>query len=148
MEKPPSLQGRGLGAGNAPDKSSLRKRARDLRNDATPQERALWSRLKGAQLAGFRFRRQAAIPPYIADFLCPTKALIIELDGLTHEPEADARRDTFLRAKGYTTLRFTNQEVGANLDGVLTAIIYKLEQLPDRWPHPQPPPLKERGLEG
>ena len=146
-EGPPFFQRRGLGVGNAPDRTELRKRARDLRNEATPQERALWSRLKGAQLAGFRFRRQAAIPPYIADFLCPTKALVIELDGLTHEPAADAKRDAFLAAKGYTTLRFTNQEVGLNLNGVLTAILHTLKQLPDRWPYPQPPSLKGRALQ-
>jgi len=72
--------------------------------------------------------------------------LVIEIDGDTHDNERDLARDRHLASRGYTTVRFTNAEVRANLDGVLTAIVESLRKLPDRWPglpHPNPSPEGE-----
>ena len=66
-----------------------RKRARDLRNNSTDAERALWQALRGRQLEGFRFRRQVPIAGYIADFLCPKSKLTIELDGGQHAEQGE-----------------------------------------------------------
>jgi very-short-patch-repair endonuclease len=101
-------------------------------------------------LGGFKFRRQEVLEPFIVDFFCPSKGLIVEIDGETHVAEEDARRDVFLARRGFTTIRFTNGDVMTNMDGVLTAILQTLESLPDRWAggpdSPTPtPPLKGRG---
>ena len=79
----------------------------------------------------------------MVDFLCPSKALIVEVDGWTHDPEQDRRRDSLLRSRGYTTIRFTNTDVMENRDGVLLRILEVLRSLPDRWPHPNPSPEGE-----
>ncbi len=128
----------------------LKERARQMRREPTEPEKRLWRHLSNSQLGGFKFRRQAAIPPFVADFFCPSKGLIVEVDGDTHSPEADARRDAGLSARGFPTVRFTNDDVMANMDGVLTTILQTLERLPDRrWgvsDSPTPtPPLKGRG---
>lgn len=105
--------------------------------------------LSRSQLDCFKFRRQSVIGPFIADFLCPTKALIVEIDGWTHDDaRADARREAALRGLGFTVLRFTNTDVMENVEGVLTVILQSLLQAPDRWeaPHPNPSPEGE-GLE-
>jgi very-short-patch-repair endonuclease len=93
----------------------------------------LWRHLSNKQLGGYKFRHQTRFDPYVADFFCPQKALIIEVDGETHTPEVDACRDALLAARGFTTIRFTNDEVMTNMDGVLIAILDTLEKLPDRW---------------
>ena len=129
--------------GQSEAKAKLRPRARELRNRATEPEHRLWQHLRNSQLGGFKFRRQLAIPPFVADFLCPRKALIVEVDGWTHQPEQDARRDNLLQARGFETIRFSNTDVMKNLDGVLFAIDERLKSLPDRWPHPNPSPEGE-----
>ncbi len=129
--------------GESSSKARLRPRARQLRNDPTQPEKLLWRHLRNSQLCGYKFRRQVAIPPFVADFLCPAKALIVEIDGWTHDELADHRRDAFLRERGYTTARFTNIDVTENLAGVLARIIATLNALPDRWPHPNPSPEGE-----
>ena len=131
--------------GQSEAKIRLKPRARELRNNLTEPERRLWRVLRSSQLDGFKFRRQVAIPPFIADFLCPRKALIVEVDGLTHEPIADARRDRWLKSRGYTTIRFTNEDVMRNVDGVYTVIVETLSALPDRWPHPPTPSPEGEG---
>jgi very-short-patch-repair endonuclease len=128
----------------------LGDRAHAMRRAPTEPEKRLWRSLSKSQLGGFKFRRQAVIEPYIADFLCPAKALIVEVDGNTHEPERDWRRDIALEAKGYRTLRFTNADVMGNIEGVVQTILVALQSTPDRWPngrpHPNPSPEGE-GLE-
>jgi len=117
-----------------------------MRRDPTEPEKRLWRSLSNSQLGGFKFRRQAVITPFIVDFLCPSKALIIEIDGDTHNGESDRRRD----AQGYCTLRFTNSDVMRNLDGILISILSTTNATPDRWPggpHPNPSPEGE-GLDG
>ena len=115
--------------------------ARKLRNASTPFEVKLWNHLKHSQLGGHKFRRQHVIDQGIVDFFCPAKGLIVEVDGNTHDPARDARRDRRHAAMGYATMRFTNAEVGKNVGGVLMALAAKLDALPDRWgasvpPHP------------
>jgi very-short-patch-repair endonuclease len=107
----------------------IKRQAIELRHELTPAERKLWAALRGDQLNGVNFRRQHAIGPYIADF-CSVKAkLIIELDGSQHleQTEYDQERTQYLEAQGYQVIRFWNNEVLNNLDGVVLAILSALE---------------------
>lgn len=94
----------------------------------TDAEQKLWSVLRDAQLNGFRFRRQEPIRPYVADFVCRRAMLIIEIDGWQHglTPERDQQRTRSLEARGFTVLRFWNNEVLENVDGVVAAILAAL----------------------
>jgi len=88
-------------------------RARELRRDSTAAERALWALLRAWQLDGHKFRRQAPIGPYIVDFACKEKQLVVELDGSQHQDRTayDARRTAWLNAKGYEVVRLWNNDV-------------------------------------
>jgi len=98
------------------------RRARELRSAMTDAERALWQALRRRRL-GARFRRQVPLGPYIVDFACLEQKLAVEVDGGQHaESEYDAGRDAWLRAHGFRVLRFWNNEVLANLEGVATVI--------------------------
>jgi BirA family biotin operon repressor/biotin-[acetyl-CoA-carboxylase] ligase len=105
-------------------------RARSLRREATPAERALWRYLARSQTGG-KFSRQMPVGPWFADFLCRELALVVELDGFSHDaaPERDVRRDAWMAAQGFTVLRFTNAEVLGNVEGVVTAIRMEVERL-------------------
>lgn len=99
-----------------------KSRARELRRASTPEERLLWSRLRNRQL-GAVFRRQQPLGFYFADFVCLEHKLVIELDGSQHAgSEYDAVRDAALQARGFRVLRFWNNEVRGNLNGVLERI--------------------------
>jgi very-short-patch-repair endonuclease len=108
--------------------------ARSLRNNATSAEKHLWQSIRGQQLGGHKFRRQAAIGPYIVDFICFPRKLIIELDGPQHlDPAAiqhDADRDMWLTTRGYRILRFRNQELDDNILEVVESITRALEESP------------------
>jgi len=119
--------------------------ARRLRREATDVERKLWSKVRNRQLAGYKFRFQATIGPYVVDFLCAEKRLIVELDGSQHGPEADQRRSAFLEREGYILTRFWNSEVIENPDGVLQAIAAQLAALPGVHDSPSPNPLPQAG---
>jgi very-short-patch-repair endonuclease len=128
----------------------LGKHARTMRRQPTELEKRLWRHLSNSQLGGYKVRRQTVLAPFIVDFFCPQKGLIVELDGETHVAAADADRDRSLAAQGFTTIRFTNDDVRDNMDGVLTTLLERLRSLPDRWPGPTDfptptPPLKGRG---
>lgn len=105
---------------------SQKQKRQYLRNNATDAERILWSRLKGRQLLGCKFRRQHGIGVFIVDFYCPEIKLAIEIDGATHGTEAereyDRRREEYVELYRIHFLRFTNSDVYNNLDGVLTMI--------------------------
>ena len=110
-------------------------RPRELRENATPAERLLWSRLKSRQLGGWKFRRQQRLGGYIADFYCHDAGLVIELDGGQHGERIveDALRSARLSRRYVRVLRFWNNEVLENLEGVLMQIlevISKAEQRP------------------
>jgi len=98
-----------------------------LRREMTEAERILWYHLRSRRLSGLKFRRQVPIGPYIVDFLCPEKRVIVEIDGGQHnypdERSRDLERTRFLESKGYKVLRFWNNEVLGNLEGVLTVIL-------------------------
>jgi adenine-specific DNA-methyltransferase len=119
--------------------------ARRLRREATDAERKFWSVVRNRQLNGYKFRFQASIGPYVVDFLCAEKRLVVELDGGQHNPEADGRRTSFLKAEGYVLARFWNNDVIANLDGVLQAISEQLATLPRVHDSPSPNPLPQAG---
>ena len=114
----------------------LTVRARRLRRDMTDPERLIWSRVRHMQL-GSKFRRQVPIGPYVVDFTCPAARLVVELDGGQHNGcQHDALRDAFLRQEGYTVLRFWNNDVLANIEGVLMSIQSALAERIDRAPPP------------
>jgi very-short-patch-repair endonuclease len=100
------------------------ERARELRRDATLWERLVWSRLRGAKLGGFTFRRQHYIGPYFVDFYCSAAKLAVELDGSQHTPDEgyDADRTRYLNANGIQVLRFWNEEIKTNLEGAVETI--------------------------
>jgi very-short-patch-repair endonuclease len=79
----------------------------------------------------------------IVDFFCPQKGLIVEIDGATHDPRRDAQRDSMNAHRGFLTIRFSNEDVGKNIEGVLIRLLAELNELPDRWPHPNPSPKGE-----
>jgi very-short-patch-repair endonuclease len=100
----------------------------ELRKEPTPAEAKLWSRLRDDQL-GVTFRRQHAIGKYIPDFCSPKKKLVIELDGSQHmeQEEYDSERTIYLESQGYKVIRFWNNDVINNIDGVILAIILAME---------------------
>lgn len=101
-----------------------RDNARKLRANMTDAERLTWRSLRRRNFDGFKFRRQEPIGPYIVDFVCFPKKLIVELDGGQHaqNQEADAERTRWLNSKGFTVMRFWNSQVFEDTDGVLEAI--------------------------
>lgn len=96
-------------------------KARKLRRNSTDVERRLWHRIRDKQIDEFRFRRQRPIGRYIVDFICLEAKLIVELDGGQHatSDEYDKSRTAFLESLGYRVVRFWNNEVTENMDGVL-----------------------------
>ena len=144
----PPLQGRGLGWGMSHDQIEwLHQRAREMRCNPTEPEKRLWRNLSNGQLDGLKFRRQEVIGRYIADFMCPSRALIVEVDGDTHDEVKDRLRDDVLAEFGFLVLRVTNFEVMSNAVGVLTAIGLAAASRTSRHnPHPNPSPEGE-GLE-
>jgi very-short-patch-repair endonuclease len=110
------------------------KRARDLRREMTEAEKKLWRYIRDDQLEGNRFRRQVPVKPYILDFCCLKKRLAIEVDGGQHTENAhDLVRTRWLERKGYQVLRFWNNEVLSNVEGVLEAIAIKLRSMPNHF---------------
>ncbi len=117
-----------------------KQNAKDLRNNPTPAEKILWQYLKKSQLNGLKFRRQQPIGKYIADFLCCSSKIIIELDGGQHNSdtniEYDEKRDNFLKKEGYQVIRIWNNDIYDNIEGVM-------EYLNNEIKHPPlTPPLK------
>jgi very-short-patch-repair endonuclease len=111
-------------------------RARNLRRTSTDAERRMWSRLRDRRLFGLRFRRQQPCGPYIADFVCAEKKLIVEIDGGQHAErvEQDWVRTGYLEAMGYRVLRYWNNDVLLRTDAVLEMILREVGM----WPPPQP----------
>lgn len=119
--------------------------ARQLRNQPTEPEKRLWWFLR-AEKIGVKFRRQAAIGPYVTDFACFSHKLIVELDGPQHLQQHaqihDARRTAWLASNGFRVIRFRNQEVDENVHSVVDAIrraVREIEAVPDAAPLPSPP---------
>ncbi|MBQ9295946.1 MAG: endonuclease domain-containing protein [Paludibacteraceae bacterium] len=103
----------------------LKEGARNMRETPTEAESILWKYLRDKQL-GYKFRRQQIIDNYIVDFVCLEKTLIIEIDGKYHndtnQKEYDQTREQKLSTQGYTTIRFTNEEITNNIDNTILCI--------------------------
>ena len=106
------------------------KSARDLRKNLTDAERRLWQQLKRRQIGTVKFRRQQPIGPFIVDFVCFERRVIVEVDGGQHAEQApyDEHRTGWLEAQGYCVLRFWNNDVLANTEAVAQAIFDAVEQ--------------------
>ena len=104
--------------------AQVQQRARELRQEMTPAEKLLWSRLRSKQLNGLKFRRQHPLGPFIADFYCAAHRLVVEVDGDIHDLQAerDAARTEQFEQHGYRVIRFRNEQVLNNIEDVLTAI--------------------------
>ncbi|MCZ4298650.1 endonuclease domain-containing protein [Henriciella marina] len=102
------------------------KLARAMRKAPTSAEAKLWARLRRRQVVNCRFRRQHPVGPFVADFACVERKVIVEVDGATHSTEAewahDLKRTEFLEAEGWKVVRASNAEVYENLEGVLEGI--------------------------
>ena len=102
--------------------------AKKLRSNSTDAERALWNILRARRLGRLKFRRQEHLEGYIADFVCYEAMVVIEADGGQHsESKRNAERDRILAAAGYKTLRFWNNDILSNPDGVATDILRAVE---------------------
>ena len=131
MKDSPPLVGGVRGGGL---RKSLTRTARRLRSDPTEAEKHLWHVLRSKSL-GVKFRRQAVIGRYIVDFACFEKKLVVEVDGGQHcESQRDITRDEWLSNQGFKVLRFWNNDVFANLEG----LFQKIEEC--LIPPPGPPP--------
>jgi very-short-patch-repair endonuclease len=131
--------------------SEQRDFARRLRNQPTGAEKRLWFFLRAGQTGSHKFRRQAALGPYVVDFICFEKRLVVELDGPQHaettSAEHDARRTQWLAARGYRVLRFRNHEVDEDVRLVVETIRQALAVADSTQPHPPSPTLPSEGRE-
>ncbi len=124
--------------------SQIKPLAREMRKDPTPAEDMLWQALRGKQVRGYRFRRQHPIDRFIVDFFCPEIRLVVEVDGPIHEQQAeyDALRQAFIESLGIHVLRFTNDLVLQDMQGVLAQIEEAVQS-----PPPTPLPAAQGGGE-
>jgi len=141
-QAPSPSQGEGRGEGNHPRNLTLVPLAKGLRRQSTDVERKIWYYLRDRRFEEIKFRRQYPVGKYIVDFVCVEKKLIIEFDGSQHawNPKRDKIRDEWLNSQGYRILRFWNNDVTENVNGVLETIRHALSD-----PHPDPLPERERG---
>ncbi|MCF6192446.1 MAG: DUF559 domain-containing protein, partial [Candidatus Hydrothermae bacterium] len=148
---PSPLWGEGRGEGRKSrtkeERSELLMQlAREMRKAPTDAEQRLWYFLRNRRLGGYKFRRQHSIGPYIVDFVCIEKGVIVEVDGGQHAEDLQRRKDVertrFLENRGFRVIRFWNHEVLKNTEEVLAAILDALDA-----PHPGPLPEGERGIE-
>jgi very-short-patch-repair endonuclease len=133
----------------------LTKRARNMRANPTDAERKLWYLLRDRRLDHLKWRRQFIVDDrYIVDFVCLSHRLIIEADGSQHaDSRDDARRDHWLKSEGFTVLRFWNNEILTNVDGIAEAIMaasLSVDAQSRATPHPptalrRAPPSPARG---
>ena len=109
-------------------RSQQRKNAREMRRIATDAERKIWFLLRDRRLDGIKFRRQVPFGPYILDFVCFERKLVVEVDGGQHaDSQADAVRDARLQARGFHVVRYWNTDVLENPEGVLTDSLAHLD---------------------
>jgi len=127
-----------------PDYLDIKRR---LRSNMTGPEAQHWSRLRARQLQGLKFRRQHGIGPYIVDFYCPEQSLVIEVDGDSHadadQVVKDRQREQYLQSLGLRIIRYINDDILENLDGVLENLA---ERLLSKSTSPRPS-LRRRGKE-
>jgi len=118
------------------------QRAQELRQNATAAERKLWIHLSRRQIAGTKFSRQIPVGPFICDFVSRSARLVIELDGGQHDENEgrDRERTAYIEGMGFKVIRFWNNEVLGNIDGVVSRIGGVLRHSP-----PPTPPASGRG---
>lgn len=111
-------------------KELTRDTVRELRQNMTDAEKKLWYFLRGKRLNGYKFRRQHLIHPFVVDFICLSKKLIVEIDGGQHAEQLnyDEKRSAFLKLHGYKMLRFWNDEVFKQTQTVLNEILNALNK--------------------
>jgi very-short-patch-repair endonuclease len=128
-----------------PRNPEMLKRARQLRREMSPPEKAMWAIMRAHRLGGWKFTRQVQVDRYILDFAARRERLAIELDGDSHNGREayDAQRTQTLEDLGWKVIRFTNGEVMTNPDGVAMAILGVLKQIS---PSPQPSPRRGEGV--
>ena len=126
--------------------------ARSLRKTPTRAEQTLWRLLRDRRFAGFKFRRQHPVGPYVLDFYCVSAKLAVEVDGDVHgipsQKNHDVVRDAYLMKQGIRMLRFWNLELAGHMEGVLDTIFGELSKSvrnPHPNPLPNPLPWKGRG---
>ena len=125
----------------------IRQKAKQLRRNSTDAGKYLWAKIRNRQLESWKFRRQLPVGYYIVDFACSELRLIIEIDGGQHAEQVlyDLRRTRFLQAKGYQVIRFWNNEVLENIEGVLEALTLTLSQRERELSNPLSPRGEGRG---
>ena len=108
------------------------KNAKEMRSNMTPAETKMWRILRGKRFQDLKFKRQVLIGNYIVDFLCEDKKIIIEIDGGQHNEElniqSDKNRTHYLENNGYKVLRFWNDDVMKNIDGVMEVIFREVKE--------------------
>ena len=124
--------------------SHLLRFAKSMRRQPTDAEAAMWKMLRGGRILGHKFKRQQPIGDYIVDFVCFERRLVIEIDGGQHSESADRERSRWLRAKGFAILRFWNNDVLSQPEGIFDSISRALRDNPS----PQPLSRKGRGALG
>ena len=134
---------------NRPSEEHLRQQ---LRSNMPTAEVLLWSKLRGRQLLGHKFRRQYSVGPYVVDFYCPALRLAIELDGDSHFAEGAAKKDEvrrrFIESFGIRIVRFLNTDVYENMDGLLDTLVREMElskKMETEKEEPPLPPLVQGG---
>jgi very-short-patch-repair endonuclease len=136
--------GEGWGGGDQ-KMPSMTKRAKELRKNMTDAEKKIWQMIRKRQILGNKFRRQVPIGPYIADFVCFEKKVIVEIDGGQHKTREgyDQKRTKWFQSQGFRVIRFWNNDVLKNIEGVTERLYARLGGFPDH-PHPNPPPSRGR----
>jgi very-short-patch-repair endonuclease len=112
---------------NPPLPTRTREQSRELRRSSTDAEQKLWLHLRAGRLNGLKFRRQHPVPPYIVDFFCEAKKLVVELDGSQHGEATDQARTKFLESRGLKVLRYWDNEVLQQMEAVLEAVLSAAE---------------------
>ena len=103
--------------------------ARNLRRNQTDAENKLWYLLRSRRLVAMKFRRQTPVGPYIVDFVCLRRKVIVEADGSQHiESERDSVRDQWLAKEGFTILRYSNRDILKNPDAMLADLVLRLDE--------------------
>ncbi|HZG08216.1 MAG TPA: endonuclease domain-containing protein [Allosphingosinicella sp.] len=111
-----------------PVKRQVSRYAAPLRRAATDAEQRLWSRLRNRQLMDCKFRFQHSVGPYVADFACLERMLIVEIDGGQHDEKKDRVRTRYLTSHGFRIVRYWNNDVLQNTDGVLQSLVETLRE--------------------
>ena len=113
--------------------SEKKERSRELRKNMTPAEKILWEYLRAKRFNNLKFRRQQVIEGFIVDFYCHSLGLIVEVDGKIHDKqqEYDRHRENIFISQDLHVIRFTNEQVVNNIEGVLKAIANKAEDIED-----------------